>query len=419
MRILYVLNSPGGGATQGIVELLRGLPAGYTPLLVTPRAPTAQQQAQLAPLAAEIHVVPLVSWNRKTTIPLYWRGPLWGREMVRSLFHLRPVRSLAHLIRSRQIDLVHTGTALNLEGALAARLCGVPHVWHVKEGIGQGGRVQFLLPDPLLVRFMASLSQRILVMSRFVGDIFVRHGQVDKLEVVPDGVDVQHFRQEANGRLLRQRLGIRDDEIVVGMAASLTSTWKQHELFLHMAALLQDDFPQARFVAFGPEPAESHHPIYNRPWHYYQALRRLAAELGLAERLIWAGFHDDIMQMMQAMDLLVHPCAYEPFGRVAIEAMAAGRPVVGPHSGGIAESVVDGGTGLLVPPHDAAALATAVAQLLRDPEQRQRLGAAGREHVARHFSLARHVQQIEQIYQAVVMPAGTVQQPGLLPGGPR
>src|SRR5690606_3217697 len=197
------------------------------------RAPTAQPAVPLSALAAEIHVVPLVSWNRKTTIPLDWRGPLWGREMVRSLFHLRPVRSLAHLIRSQQIDLVHTGTALNLEGALAARLCGVPHVWHVKEWIGQGGRVQFPLPDPLLVRFMAALSRRILVMSLFIGDIFVRHGQADKLEVVPDGVDVLRFRQGANGRLLRQRLGIRDDEIVVGMAASLTSTWKQHDLFLH------------------------------------------------------------------------------------------------------------------------------------------------------------------------------------------
>src|SRR5207247_6820038 len=115
-------------------------------------------------------------------------------------------------------------------------------------------------------------------------------------------------------------------------------------------------------------------PAHNAPWRRYRRLVEQARSLGLEKRATIGVFCPDIVQMMEAVDVLVHPCDIEPFGRVAIEAMAARRPVVGPCRGGIAESVVHGETGLLVPPDDVMAFAEATAVLAADPELRARMG---------------------------------------------
>ena len=105
---------------------------------------------------------------------------------------------------------------------------------------------------------------------------------------------------------------------------------------------------------------------------------------------------------MNALDVLVHPCNVEGFGRVAIEAMAAQRPVVGPNQGGVAESVIDGETGFLVPAGDVDAFAQATACLLQDKALRQRLGDQAKQYTVAHFSLQRHVDQTLSIYRSVV-----------------
>jgi glycosyltransferase involved in cell wall biosynthesis len=238
-------------------------------------------------------------------------------------------------------------------------------------------------------------------MSHFIGELFERYGLTDKLTVVNDGVDLRKFTGELGGLCLRHRLGVADGEILVGMAAGVTSIWKQHALFIEMASRLAPLFPHVKFAVFGPEPAYHRNPVYNRAWDYYQDLKRQVNEARLGERFIWAGFCPNIPQMMDAMDVLVHPCDIEPFGRVAIEAMAAQRPVVGPNQGGIAESVIDGETGFLVPPGDVAAFADATARLIVDADLRRWMGAAGRAHVAAHFSLEKHVQQVTDIYEQV------------------
>jgi len=165
---------------------------------------------------------------------------------------------------------------------------------------------------------------------------------------------------------------------------------------------LVPSLPRVRFAIFGSEPARHSNPIYNQPWEYFERLKRQAQELGLDGRFIWAGFWQNIPQMMDAVDVLVHTCDIEPFGRVAIEAMAAGRPVVGPRKGGISESVVDGQTGFLVPAGNAGAFSRATAQLIVDDHLRAKMGEAGRVRAATCFSIDQHVRQISALYNEVI-----------------
>jgi glycosyltransferase involved in cell wall biosynthesis len=185
------------------------------------------------------------------------------------------------------------------------------------------------------------------------------------------------------------------------MVAGLTSTLKRHDLFTKTAGQLQRQFPEARFAVFGTVPRKPVKWLYNTAYEYSLGIQRLVQEEGLAERFIWAGFCPDVPTLMSSLDILVHPCDVEGFPRVAIEAMAAGKPVVGPNRGGIAESVVDRETGFLVDAGRVDAFVSATAQLIRDPELRREFGEKGRQRVKELYSQQQHVSLIDQIYSEV------------------
>ncbi|MGC1375512.1 MAG: glycosyltransferase family 4 protein [Anaerolineales bacterium] len=401
LRILYILNASGGGATQGILELLRSLPReAYQAFLVVPDQPTERQRAIFSGLAQEYFRVPMIWWNLKVDLPWYWRVLVWARGWLKTLGHLLPLWQLCKIIREKEIDIVYTNTVMILDGALAARLCGIPHIWHIKEWIGSKARVKFFLPDWLLVKVIMGLSERVLVMTQFIGDIFYRYyNDQDKVSIIYDGVDLADFQSVGRGLALRASLGIPAACFLVGMSASLSARWKQHGLFIKMASLLSVRFPEMRFVIFGSTPCKYVNPAYNYPWNYYQTLIAQVKMSDLEGKFYWAGFCEGIPAMMDALDVLVHPCETEPFGRVAIEAMAAMRPVVGPRRGGIAESIVDRQTGLLVEPGDPQAFADAVASLFEQPQLRTALAGHGPARVARSFSIEQHVAQIGAVFQ--------------------
>jgi glycosyltransferase involved in cell wall biosynthesis len=241
------------------------------------------------------------------------------------------------------------------------------------------------------------LSSRIIVMGSFIAETFSHHRRTAKVVKVYDGLDLRDFHQPADGKTLRTLLHIQDDEFLVGLIASINASWKKHEIFIQMAALLKETLPKVRFVHFGHIPSPSTHH-----WKRYDTLCRMIEELDLKDHFIWAGVVADIPQMMDALDVLVHPCDTEPFGRVAIEAMAAGKPVVGPARGGIAESVVNGQTGFLVEPGNPEAFAKAAEYLLVNPGLRREMGCAGRARVEAHFSIQYHVMNMIEVFDEVL-----------------
>lgn len=407
IKVLYVLNAPDGGATQGILELLEGLRgSNYQAFAIVPSAPNNQQRANFLRVTDDFAVVPIGWWNTKAHLPFPGRLRSWAGTSLRTLCGQRSLWEIVRLIGRWKIDIVYTNTALILPGALAARVTGRPHLWHIKEWVGRHARTRFPLPDPLLARTFMSLSDRVLVMSRFIGGIFDNGGHPMLPVIVNDPVDVDRFSNNQNGPALRRKLGVGNDEPLIAMAASLQSTWKKHEIFVEVAAKVAAGNKRARFAVFGPEPVRHANSTYNQAWDNFQQLKRLARDRGLNGRFAWAGFCSDIPQMMNAIDVLVHPCDIEPFGRVAIEAMAAGKPVVGPDRGGISESVTDGMTGMLVPAGNENAFAAAASLLAGDESLRNRMGRAGRELVARKFSLAQHVDHITRLYTEVLTEKG-------------
>ena len=399
IRILYVLNSAEGGASFGIYEMLKGLPRGrFAPYAVIPPGNDTQLQ-RVRELFADVRTMPVPWWNINREAGLArrmtWALGRWRRGIVQR----DNAGAIGRAIDDWGIDLVHTGTSLTRGGATAAHQRQLPHVWHIKEGIGSRNRVQFPLPDRELVQYMSRRSARIVTMSHYVAEIFYEHGSRN-VRVIPDGVDLQAYGSNASQNL-RQRLGLRTDQCLVGMVASFSSSWKRHDLFVRMVSLLAREEPGTQFIAIGGKPSGPVRWPHDLPSRYYEGIARLAGELVPEGKLRFLDSVPDPPDIMRSLDILVHPCDVEPFGRIAIEAMAAGTPVVGPKAGGISETIADGETGFLVTPGDPPSFAEATRRLIRDRDLRRRLGEAGRIRVQKLYTVDQQVEQLAAIYEEI------------------
>ncbi|HET7572562.1 MAG TPA: glycosyltransferase [Gaiellaceae bacterium] len=281
----------------------------------------------------------------------------------------RTIRALARLARDADA-VVSSLSKTHVYGGAAAALARVPAVWWQRD-TAHGTRVE---------RAAARVPAAAVVCSSGpAADAQRRLTPRRRVEVIPPGVDLAVVeRRDGDAAALRAHLGW-EGLPVVGIVGRL-QPWKGQEAFLHAAAAVAAQEPSARFVLVGGA-------ILGWEGDYPERLRRLAAELGLAERVHFTGHVEDALPWYSLLDVLVHASETEPFGRVLVEALALGIPVVSVDEGAPTEIVEDGVSGLLVERRPEA-LAGGVVRVLRDRALAGRLAAAGPER-ARRFDASR------------------------------
>jgi glycosyltransferase involved in cell wall biosynthesis len=291
---------------------------------------------------------------------------------------------LRRLIRARDVALVHSNTSVTVGGAAGARAARVPHVWSVREIYTDFARWWPAYRRVLLATGDALACSSEAVRAQFGGDARAR--------VVHEGV----IAAAARGDRARSRaaLGLPGDAFVCAVLGRISS-WKGQDV---LARALAEPALRAvgaiGVVAGDAWPGEERHET---------ALRALATELDLGDRLRLIGFRDDPETVYGAADVVVVPSTRpDPLPNAALEAAAAGCCLVAAAHGGLPEIVRDGETGVLVPPGDAAALARALADLAADPDRRARLGAAAATDVADRFSVTRLLDRVQSLYDELL-----------------
>jgi glycosyltransferase involved in cell wall biosynthesis len=280
---------------------------------------------------------------------------------VASVAALTYVVRLARRLRRLRPDLVHTNTLkAGVYGSVAAKLAGVPVVWHVRDRIDE----DYLSRTGVrLVRMMTNrLPDGILVNSEATK---LTLGEAANLCVLPSVIpEVMDAPAERTNPSRSPRTPLR-----IGMVGRL-APWKGQHIFLEAFARAFPD-GEAEAVIIGSA-------LFGED-DYAQELSRLADRLGIAGRVDMRGFRDDVWEELARLDILVHASVTpEPFGQVVVEGMAAGLPVITTTEGGPAEFVEHERTALQVPPKDEEALAGALSRLAADPALRSRLGTAAR-----------------------------------------
>jgi glycosyltransferase involved in cell wall biosynthesis len=399
-NILYVENGIGyGGAIICLRHLIRHLDqTRYTAMVVTGR--TSPDYQSIATEAywrhiADRHIDSAELRRKLATIPLLSRcsaGKIISNQLVARLddmanflpFFLR----LLWTAQRFKADLIHANNEplCNRAALLVGKILNIPTVCHVR-GDQAGSRMMqwaFGLPDHFI-----SVSHWVAATMREK-----LHVPAEKISVIYDGIALESLDLNANGDEFRQYHQIADTAFVVGLVGLLIP-WKGQDIFLDAAKLLRDSIPQLKMLIVGGTPDDC---------VAYEALlrQRVAAEQ-LQDTVLFTGHVSAMATVYNGLNIVVSASTSpEPLGTVVIEAMAMGRPLIGPDHGGAAEMMTHKSTGLLFQAGDATALAAAILCLYQQPDLQKKLGDNARIQALATFDVQHHAEKIQAIYQQLI-----------------
>lgn len=296
---------------------------------------------------------------------------------------------LRRFLQARQIDLLHAHFSKDLRFIVPA--C---------EGLSPRRPIvltkhlgSYIKKKDALHRYLYARVDLVTAISRVIRDNVIDTCPIEarRVEIIYNGVDLARFRfQPEVRRRMRSELGFGENEIVIGMVGRM-SPGKGHEEFLHAAKIILQKEKAVKFLIVGGASFGED--------KYAAQVQELWINLQLQDRVLLTGFRREVPELMSALDILAFPSHAEAFGNVAIEAMAMRLPVVSTNCDGVVDIVVDGVTGIHVPPKNSEALAEGLLQLIRDPERRQKYGEAGRRRVEDMFDDEKQTQKLIERYE--------------------
>jgi len=382
MKILYVLHTPKpGGAAESLKVLLaqwRNSDHQIEPLIALPKGSLFEELQQVG---RPVFALPAGLEKR----PSGARGTMLALVKV-----LLQQRAIVKIIREEKINLVHSNsTAAHVAGGAAARRCGIPAVWHVRD-LASLGRWS---------GFLERRADAIIAISKTVAQSLENQNVPRrKIHQIYNSLDVNNWPpQTPPDANIRNALHATKSTVVFGCVGQLVA-WKNQAAFIEAAALLRNLEPEAniKFAIIGSDP-----------WQQNSAYRKRLMEqtnaLGLGNDLIFFSHQKDNRAALAACDVLVHAAHREPFGRVLIEAMALEKPVIAFAAAGAGEILTNEKDGLLMPAASGSVgLTEAMRKVLLSPSLGEKLGKAARLTVQQRFNAADGAGQIRKLYESLL-----------------
>jgi glycosyltransferase involved in cell wall biosynthesis len=374
--------------------------------------------AALRKVGVPFVAMPQRLWRYSRLASAIGRVPVIGRlrYAIDALFLLGTALRMARLLARLEVDVVHTHIFSSmLIGRIAGALARVPvRVAMIASPLH--------LESPLLRMLDLStyrLEHRLLAGCEFTNELYGQVGVPERYRrTVGYGIDPTDFDvAKADPGRVREELGLAADTVVVGQVAwfypPLTPPIgppgmegrgiKGHEDLMEAARLVVEQRPGVRFLVVGDgfgEQGDLH----------FDAIRRLAADLGIEDSVIFAGRRADLVDVIASFDISVQCSLSENYGGT-IESLLMARPMVATEVGGMPEVVIDGETGLTVPARNPAALAAAIVRLVDDPALARRLAEAGRAHVLERHTIQRTIDGVVEAYREVAVERGLPRAP--------
>jgi glycosyltransferase involved in cell wall biosynthesis len=296
---------------------------------------------------------------------------------IRSLNPL-VVWKMISFIKQKQIDLIHTdSTTETFYAGIAARMMRIPLVWHIRVSEREW----------FLDRVLSLLSTRLILVANAISPRFAWLWDHHKTVVVHNGIDLEEFDNLQTTSSIREEFNVSEDTVLLGCLGRIEKRKGQEYL---VSAMRYIDNVKLLLVGGGEE-------------RYINEIKMLCNELGISDRVFFAGSRADIPSVLKEIDMLVLPSiSGEGFPRVLLEAMAARRPVIATDDAGNPEAVEDGLTGYIVPTANIAALAEKIKELVADKKKRTAMGQAGRKRLQKLFTIQQHVSKVQGLYLGIL-----------------
>jgi len=319
-------------------------------------------------------------------------------SLVRRISPLQDLKALFYLWRlliREKPSMVHTHTSKGgILGRLAAKLAGVPIIIHTPHGHVFYGHFGPLVSKCFLLteRLMARITDRMVALTEAEKNdhIALAVFRPEKIATIHSGVDVDRFMNvQVDIAEKRKELGLNSKGLVVATVGWLLPIKGPMHLLKAMSNVWESH-PETTLIFVGKGDLE-------------KGLKEEARRMGVWDKVKFLGWRDDIPEIMETIDVFVLPSLNEGMGRVLVEAMAAGKPVVASRVGGILDLVKEGQNGFLAEPGDEKGLAIAIKKLLEDKKMRDEMGKRGRE-IAQDFSVEKMVEKIDVLYERSLWP---------------
>ncbi len=304
----------------------------------------------------------------------------------------RMISECSQFVKSRKVQIVHSHCYKeNLLALALSYVCKIPHLVRTEHGHPEPYSVVrnlkhwcVLAADRMAAKYTP---ERIISVSSDLAEYWKMHANPEKVIVLRNGVDLEQTVSGFTVGEAKQRLGIPQDNFVVGIGARLEPI-KRLDLFVATANYLAGRIPNCKFIITGGGRQE-------------QWLRQLVGSSGLQDRVLLLGERNDMYDVLRAMDVLLICSDHEGVPMVMLEAMTLGTAVVSRNVGGISEVIDHGSTGVLVPSGNPEALGGACMELFERPDLRASLAQSARGVICRKYSAEKNAQSVLRMYRAI------------------
>lgn len=372
VKVLYFLiDETRGGVEEHVLSLIQGLdPKTFEVFLVCPEGLHLKLKENLNGTPCQVFSLHLQNW-------------LQVQETLKLLEFLKKIKP--HIVHSHNFRA-------NFIVAPIARCVGVPAVIETVHLTGfwrKGLKCSYFLWD----RLLSKITTRIIAVSHSIKKHLVEVKKINesKVVVIHNGRDLSRFKpyEQAEIDRLKEKLGIPKDKLIISVIGRLHEQ-KGHRYLIEAIPSVMSTQPSLHTFVVGDGPLET-------------SLKQKTEELGISGSVTFTGFRENIQEWIGISDVIVLPSLYEGLPLTLIEAAATEKPVIATRVDGTPEIVVDGETGLLVPPRNPTGLAEAVIKILKDDNRRRLMGRQGRIHVMEMFDFQHQLEKTTQLYNELVL----------------
>ena len=378
IKILFVSHSSSiGGGEKCLLTLVKHLDRNlFEPIVIFPSEGSISRE--MVKLGVKTFISPLECWIRDSADP--------GLEDSDILDRLQNIKQIVEIEKP---DIIHSNTSVVWEGALAAKLQGIIHIWHIHEILENHPRLKPLFPLPLVYWGIDFLSDSVVVVSNAVKEKFSGIIEPEKLVTVHNGIDAQRFTQ-MNGSSIRQELALPSD---ANLAVSIGTVIKEkgYDNLIEAAFLVKKKAANVKFIIVGSGLTET-----------VRELKKKILSLNLKDCVYYLGYREDIPEILRESDFLIISSITEAFPLVALEAMALGKPIVATNCGGIPELVSDEETGFLVPIDAPESLSEKILYMIKDRNRMKEMGNRAMTKFDENYSAETYTLHFENLYRELI-----------------
>ena len=374
MRVCFISHSAGRyGAELALLELLQGLvKLGVRCLVLVPKE--GPILSELDRMNIEWRIIYYPKWTSRSVLS----------RIAKSLISLVIAVRMAQILAQWRCDVVYTNTSVICAGAFAAWFARKPHVWHLHESSRQKSKTESKVEEYWMLHLMQHLSKYIVVVSHAVKNDYMRYMESGKIRLIYQAVTLCDEIEKTDD-LYHDRCFFQ-----CVIVASL-NPWKgQREAITALSEVVRRGI-NARLLVVGDGKER-----------FLTTLQRQVKDCNLEQYVEFIGYVENPMKFIRMADVVLICSYWEPFGRVTVEAMLSGKPVIGTNGGATAELVNDGVTGLLYDPGDYNELANKIQYLYENPEKGLKLGSAARIWAVDRFTQERYAKEVFDLLNEVL-----------------